>query len=360
MIWYPAGRSGREVRMATQARWLGTVLGVLGLMAAGLAKAAALETALVRAQSYADERTFDAVIEASREATVSAQIAGRVEAIFFDVDDYVPKGAVILRLTGVEPKARLEQSQAALREAEARQREALDEYTRIKEVYARQLIAKSALDRAEAAWRAAEARLEAARAQVRESGQQVDYTVVRAPYGGYVTKRHVEVGETVNIGQPLMSGFALEGLRAVAQVPQSFVKVARESKQTRIVLADGRSIAGGAVTVFPLASEQSHAYKVRVDLPQRPAGVFPGMFVKVSFAAGRAQGLRVPAQAVVQRSELTAVYVVAADGRVSLRQIRSGRTHNGEVEVLAGLEAGERVALDPVAAAIVLKQQRRQ
>jgi multidrug efflux pump subunit AcrA (membrane-fusion protein) len=74
------------------------------------------------------------------------------------------------------------------------------------------------------------------------------------------------------------------------------------------------------------------------------------MFVKVGFVTGERDELLVPASAMVERSEVTGVYVVGADGRVALRQVRAGRRIDGRVEILAGLDAGEKVATDPVAA----------
>ena len=80
------------------------------------------------------------------------------------------------------------------------------------------------------------------------------------------------------------------------------------------------------------------------------------MLVKVAFEVGRRSRLAIPAKAVAYRSEVTGVYVLKADGTVELRQIRVGReTGDGMIEVLAGLSEGERVALDPIQAAVYLK-----
>jgi len=96
-----------------------------------------------------------------------------------------------------------------------------------------------------------------------------------------------------------------------------------------------------------------------VDLPEGGhEDVYPGMFAKVAFATGEAQVLLVPAAAVVHRSEVTAVYVIDAQGNVRFRQIRTGAVHGDKVEVLAGLSTGERVALDPIRAGVYLKEQR--
>lgn len=336
-------------------RWVSALL--LGVLPLAGAYAAPLATAAVSLREVPDERMFDGVIEAVNQSTVSSQIVGRIAEINYDVDDFVPKGAVILRFHSKEQTARVEQAQAGLKEARALYQETSDEYQRVKDIYAKQLIAKAQLDKADAALKTAKARVEAAEARVSEITVQSEHAVVRAPFAGYVTKRHVEVGETVNVGQPLMTGLSLESLRVVAQIPQTFVKPVRDHGKARVVLENGRTIESEKISVFPYADEQSHAFKVRVNLVNGDHGLYPGMFVKVAFVTGEDASLLVPASSVVHRSELTGIYVVDAKGKVSLRQIRAGRTVGKEVEVLAGLDAGEKVALDPIAAGIQLKQQ---
>ena len=82
------------------------------------------------------------------------------------------------------------------------------------------------------------------------------------------------------------------------------------------------------------------------------------MFAKVAFVVGETTRLRVPAEAVVHRSEVTAVYVTGPDGSIAFRHIRAGRSEEGMTEVLAGLSEGERVALDPIRAGVYLKEAR--
>jgi multidrug resistance efflux pump len=84
-------------------------------------------------------------------------------------------------------------------------------------------------------------RFEAARAAVREAGEQVDYTVVRAPYSGILTERHVQVGETVRPGQPLVSGLSLAQLRVEVEIPQGDLAAIREQSKAAILLDDGRA-----------------------------------------------------------------------------------------------------------------------
>lgn len=303
------------------------------------------------------ERVFDGVIEAVNKSTVSAQTSGRVAEINFDVDDIVPKGAVILRIRDTEQRSRSQQAEAGLSEAQARFKEAEAEYGRIKGIYEQRLIAKADLDRAEAAFNAAKARLEQARGRVAETQEQRGYTVIRAPYSGVVTKRFVQMGESVSPGQPLMEGMSLEQLRVVVSVPQSFVKGMRAHGKAAVELPDGQRVEAASMRIFPYADESSHAVTVRVNLPEADYGVYPGMFVKAAFVTGERETLQVPQAAVAHRSELNALYVVNPDGRISFRQVRLGRISGDKVEVLAGLDSGEKVALDPIAAGIALKKQ---
>jgi hypothetical protein len=106
--------------------------------------------------------------------------------------------------------------------------------------------------------------------------------------------------------------------------------------------------------LLPTADPSTHTLELRLDLPAGLQGVAPGMFARAWLPAAAAGGdtrLYVPQQAVVRRAELNAVYVLGADGRPMLRQVRVGRSADGQTEVLAGLSAGERVAVEPQAAA---------
>jgi hypothetical protein len=112
-----------------------------------------------------------------------------------------------------------------------------------------------------------------------------------------------------------------------------------------------RRVEAASVTVLPVADARTHSTQVRVYLPQNEAGIYPGMFVRVHFVTGKAQKLVIPASAVLRRSEVVAVYVVDEKGVTKLRQVRLGEKVEGNmVEVLAGLNAGEKVALEPVKA----------
>ena len=311
----------------------------------------------VQQQTLPREQVLDGVVEAVHQSTVSAQTAGRVEEIMVDVNDFVAQGAPIVRIRNIEQRAGLDQAQAGLREAQARFTEAQAEYERIRGVYERQVVPKAQMDAATAALDAAKARLEAAQAGVAQAKESLGYTIVNAPYSGIVLERHVHLGETVQPGKPLMTGFSLDELRVVANVPQRLIAAVRQQSQARVLPANGETgISAIKLTFFPYADPQSNVFKVRVYLPPKTAGLYPGMFVKTAFRVGEESRLTIPRQALAQRGEVSAVYVVK-DGRVSLRQVRPGRSQGEMVDILAGLEPGETVALDPIQAGVYLKDE---
>lgn len=315
-----------------------------------------LETAAAEYRSVPREYRLDGIVEAVNRTTVSAQTQGQVEEILFDVNDYVEKDAVVLRLKDTEHRARVAQATADLASAKATLDQAHEEHQRIKGLFDKELVSASAMDQAVADHKNAQAHLEAAIAGLEQAREQLEYTQIRAPYSGIVTQRHVELGEIASAGQAVMSGISLEELRVIVDVPQSVIPSVRQGGTARIYLADGSVVEAAKTTVFPFADLGSNTFRVRLDLPQHDDRLFPGMFVKTGFVTGERQELTVPKAAVVYRSEVAGVYVLG-DDRVRFRQIRPGRDLGDTLAVLAGLSEGERVLLDPIAAGVALKAQ---
>ncbi len=303
-------------------------------------------------------RSRDGVVEAVREAALSAQTSGRVTAVEVDVNDRVVAGQILLRLSVVEQQAGVDAARAQLRATEASAIEAERNYQRFASLSKGNYVSRAQLDQARAARDAANAARDAARAQLSAAGQGADYTIVRAPYAGIVAARRVEPGEAVAPGQPLLTLYAPDDLRIEVQVPQSEADAIRAQPGARVVFDDGVSVDARQVVVYPGADPLSHSVTVRVLLPQMATPVAPGTTAKVVFPISDGdETLRVPEQAIVRRGELTGVYVLK-DGTLTLRQLRPGAREGDSVEVLAGLRAGDVVALDPEAALQALIRQR--
>jgi RND family efflux transporter MFP subunit len=339
---------------------------LLGLAACGSGQKAVelpplpqLDTAIVRAGVAGQGSTWDGVIEAVQQAELSAQTTGRVVTVDANVNDHVAIGAVLLRLTAVEQQAGANVARAQLRAADAAATEAEATFVRYSALAANQLVSRLQIDQLRATRDSAVAARDAAHAQLARAEQQAGYTVVRAPFAGIVSARRVEPGESIATGQALMSVYAPGALRIQVQVPQSDAAAIRASSSARVVLTDGRSADAVEVAVFPTADPTAHSVTVRVVLPALKDPPQPGATAKVVFAiAGGAAVLQIPRSALVQRGEVSGVYVLDGN-RLSLRQLRLGQRVGDRVDVLAGLHGGERIATDPVAAVQALAAQRK-
>jgi len=328
------------------------VFSMLMFFAAAVQAAGELVVAPVEYREVEQSYSTEGVVEATRQSTVSAQISGRIKEINFDVGSKVRKGQVILRIDERETAQALAGSTAQVAQAQAAMQNAKATYERSRQLFEQKFISQSALDKAQADYQMARAQASAAEAGAGQASLAYGYSEIVAPYSGVVAARMVEVGEMVAPGKPMMVGFDPAGMRVIVSVPQyRLPDIGTRPKVTVEVPSLDRWIDAESVTVQPVADARTHSTQVRVYLPANEAGIYPGMFVRTHFVVGKANKLVIPSSAVLRRSEVTAVYVVDAKGEVKLRQVRLGEpTADGAVEILAGLNPSENVALEPIKA----------
>jgi len=314
-------------------------------------------TAIVDFREVGLTYAADGVVEAVRTSTIGAQVPGRIVELRVKAGDAVAKGQVLARIDAREAAQGVAASQAQAGRTEADLANAMVNLERTRKLVAQNFVSKAALDKAQADFDAIRAQLAAARATTAQAVTVQGHTVITSPYAGVVSERLVELGDMAQPGKPLLTVFDPKDLRAVAYVPQDRVAAIRGGGAAVEILELNQRIKAERVTVLPSADPRTHTTQVRVDLPAGLQGVYPGQFARVHFPIGGARKLTIPAKAVVYRSEVAGAYVVAADGAITLRQLRLGEAAGESgIEVLAGIAPGEKVALDPVAALAALKK----
>jgi RND family efflux transporter MFP subunit len=315
-----------------------------------------IKTFSLQAHNAAGESVWDGTIEAVQQATLTAQTAGRVTAVLVDINDRVTADTLLIQLSAVEQNAGANTANAEVALAKAQALAAENSYRRYADLAAKQYISKQQLDQALAARNSARAQVSAAQAQAIQVGQQSNYTRIHAPFDGIISNRFIEPGESISVGKELISIFNPEKLRIEVQVPQSTAEALRVNPKAVVELADGERIQSNDVLVFPSADGNSHSVKVRVLLPTKMAKLKPGQVAKVIFDVPTSQAaLLIPKSALWQRGELSTVYVVT-DKNIFLRQVRSGETRGESIELISGVNSGERIALMPAQAAELLVQ----
>lgn len=316
----------------------------------------ALASAPVAAGGASVRVAYEGVVEAQRQTVVASSVPGAVVALAVRAGDTVQAGQVLLRIDARAADQSAAAGAAQARAAQAALEESTRDAERQQQLFAQGFISQAAFDRVQAHLRTVQAETSARLANAGAARSQSELSVIRAPYAGVVAQVAVVLGDMALPGRPLLTLYDPGALRVSAAIPTTAARSAPLEAQVEVPGAiDGR-IAPARVQLLPTVDPASHTLELRADLPAGTRAV-PGLFARVWLDAGAAGSdaaatrFFVPAQALLRRSEVAAVYVIGADGRPRLRQVRPGRGEGERVEILSGLAPGERVALDPQAAA---------
>lgn len=355
-----------------RAQSLGWLLSAAVVVSASVRAAeAVIQVPTASVQSGAAQGGFvlEGTVQAVKQATVAVPTSGRVTQLLVKAGDRVKAGQLLASVDDRDAAAAQSRSEAQVAQADAELSQARAAVERTRSLRQQGFVSPAALDAAEAQWRAAAAGQRAAVAGRTQSGVARSLSSATAPFDGIVANTLVEAGDLAVPGRPLLTLYAPQALRVVVFVPSSRQAVAQAASGVMLGLPGGRWVAPTARSVLPTADAVSQTVEWRFDISAADAAAValsPGQPVQVRFAAAAASGntnttpkasaLTVPAGALMQRGELTAVYVAApGDAGFVLRAVRRGAVAGaeaGRVEVLSGLKAGERVALDPVQAGL--------
>ena len=338
-------------------RGLGGIAALLLAISAVAAPATPVPTALVATVTGGGVYQLDGSLEPLRQSTVAAQVGGNVIQLAVKAGDRVRAGQLLVRIDDRDSQAGLARSNAGVAQADAELNNARLQADRTRELRGQGFVSQAALDVAATQLKAAQAGLQQAQAGRTQAALARGFTTLTAPFDAIVLATHVDAGDLATPGRPLLTLYAPGQMRAVVQVPASRAALVSAAQTVEVQLPDGRWVVPAKRTDLPAADPVSQTVEWRLDLSSAlSAGLLPGASVRVRFsgaaaAAGVAR-LAVPASAVLRRGELTAVYALQGD-RFVLKAVRLGADRGADgIEVLAGLKAGERVALDPVRAGL--------
>jgi membrane fusion protein, multidrug efflux system len=310
--------------------------GATGPAARGAATAAApleVVTAAVERRPMATDIEAIGTALARESVQVTSNAANRITAIHFAEGQTVRRGAVLVTLDGAEERAAVAEAEAALTESES-------QFRRSRELVAQQALSASQLDTIESALKANRARLAAARARLED-------TVIRAGFDGHTGFRQVSVGALVAPGTVITTLDDTSVIKVNFTVPEAQLPAVRVGLaiEATTVGVPGRRFNGKVTNLDSRVDPVSRSLLVRAEIPNRDGALRPGLFMTVRLSGAASQALVVPEAAIVPERGESFVFVVA-EGRAERRAVRTGRRRPGEVEIVAGLEAGERIVVE--------------
>ena len=337
--------------------------------------AAVVRTVVVQEVTSGGEKTLlnaSGYVTARREATVSSKVTGKVVEVLVEEGMQVESGQVLATIdqSNVErslhlSQAQLESARSALGETKANLVQAERELQRISGLRADRNASQVELDRAETEVRSLEARLARQTADIAVSErevalwqQQLEDTVIRAPFAGIVTTKNAQPGEMISpmsVGGFTRTGICtivdMSSLEIEVDVSESYINRVEPGQPVEAALDayPNWRIPAKVIAIIPTADRQKATVKVRVGFEKLDPRILPDMSVKVAFqstgeATAGQRSLSVPAAAVQKRDGRDVVWVVR-NGRVERRAVTVGAVGGDAVTIAAGLSSGDRVVV---------------
>ncbi len=328
------------------------------------APAAVSNVSVVSAQPASIPDVVEAVgtLRAAETSQLAAQMMGNIVEIHVREGDHVQRGQVMAAIDDSQPRAALDRATAgdlaAQQEVSASESDftlAEATFKRYQTLFEKKSVSPQEFDEIKARYQAAQARREMARAgqaQAKAAAQQArtafGYTHVLAPFDGLVTEKKADVGTLASPGMPLFTVEDLRRYRLEATVNESDLHYVRQGQQVSVsidALGD-RELKGKVIEIVPAADPASRSFMVKIEMPSDSA-LRSGLFGRAQFTRGQKTALLIPRTAIVDRGQMQGIYVLDQNGIAGLRYITLGKPSAQQVEVLAGLHAGETFIPDP-------------
>ncbi|HET7206326.1 MAG TPA: efflux RND transporter periplasmic adaptor subunit [Terriglobales bacterium] len=315
-----------------------------------------------QAAQIPDELEAVGTLRAAETSQLAAQMMGSIVEIGVREGDRVQRGQVLAVIDDAQPRAALDRATAAdlaaqqeISSADSDLTLADSTFKRYQTLYERKSVSPQEFDEIKARYQEAQARREMARAKqaqskaaLQQARTALGYTHISAPFDGLVTEKRADVGTLASPGMPIFTVEDLRRYRLEAAVNESDLQYVHHGQPVSVLIdAFGdREVKGKVIEIVPAADPASRSFLVKVELPFDPA-LRSGLFGRAHFTRGARTALLVPRAAIVERGQLQGVYVLDQNRIAGLRYITLGKSAAQEVEVLAGLQAGEMLIADP-------------
>jgi membrane fusion protein (multidrug efflux system) len=293
----------------------------------------AVTTATVRSERLSQKLEALGNARANESVDISSKTSNIVTAVRFRDGERVRAGQVLVQLDDATARADVAAALATVTESES-------QYNRSRELLNTQALSKSQFDQLEATLKSNRARLQAAQARLED-------TVIRAPFSGRVGLRRVSVGALISPGDVITTLDDTSVIKLDFSVPETFVATLREGLAVRATAPafPGRTFTGKVASIDSRVDVNTRSVTVRALLANDDGALRAGMFLNVSLSKDERETLVIPEEALTPEAERQYVFVVA-DGKAQRREVRIGGRAPGSVEILGGLEAGDRVIVE--------------
>lgn len=251
----------------------------------------------------------NAVLQAKTSAHLKPEVSGRVEKLYVEEGSFVKAGQLLALIQPEKEQYQIESQLAVINQLEANYLNKKEIYERRKQLYERDLIAKEEVDNAKTDMEVALNQLNSAKATLKEYARQKNETVIKAPFDGIVDKRYVSVGDYVDSQKEMFYVLKLNPMWAVFELPQEYIKNLKTGQEVEVDV-DGVGVLKGKVDYISSSLNENNLIVVKVLLDNKNGLLKENMFAKVKIETGKAEGYKLPEDAVQLSGNENFVYVV--------------------------------------------------
>ena len=292
------------------------------------------------------ERTFSGTVRAGQKASLAFRVGGKVEKIQVEVGEKVEKDQVLAQLDPHDHELSVKNTESNFKSARAAYKNSESSYQRNKRLYENSNISKAELDQAETQRNSDQAQEEALAAQLEQARNQLAYTMLKAPFSGFISSKNVDKFENVISGQAIFTLVDPGELKVNLGIPESLITRVREGEAVSVKLESipGTELTGVVSEVGVAIDASTGTYPVTVKISNPSVKMLPGMAAEVTFTFGFAggTGLIVPTSALLEDIQTGDRYLwIFSDGMVKKRQVRTGALVTNGIEIITGLKEGE-------------------
>lgn len=301
-------------------------------------------------EAIREEYTTTGTLIADDRIDIASRIMGFIRSVEVHEGSKVKRGQLLLSIDPTEIQAQLAEAEARVTQSQARLAEAQTDLQRYQSLYDQKMVSVDRFRKAELALNLAKGEERAAQAALNRVKVQMQYANIHSPVSGVVVARHKQTGDIATPGAPLLTIENPANLVVRTFVKEQQIQHIRIGDLAQVTIeAAGLTTTGSITQIVPSADPGTHSYLVKIALADH-GQARTGMFARINFAIGHTSGILIPASAVINRADLNGVYIVDQNDIAHYRLVRLGRHFNNRIEVVAGINPGDRLVVDHTSA----------
>jgi RND family efflux transporter MFP subunit len=282
-------------------------------------------------------------LKSEQVSNIASRIMGVVTAIYVREGDRVKAGQLLVAIDNRELLQKVKGAAMAMETAKSNKAMTEITWRRYQQLHAEKAVSQQEMDQMETQKKMADSEYERAKAAYEETGIYEAYAKIKAPVAGIITSKKIDGGSMAVPGQVLITIESDAALYVEAFADETLTRRLSKGMTVEVAIeATNRQLRGSIRDIVPVVDPRSRTFLIKIALPN--AGLKSGLYARIRIPVGKKETLLVPEGSVIAKGQLSGVYVVAPNGVLTYRLVKTGRTYpDGRIEILSGLAQNEQI-----------------